>query len=60
VAEWREFEPLRAGVRTTISDILYADLPEPIYSQTDCEAKKLEVYNFVYEHYRDANTLLNA
>lgn len=60
VSEWREFEPLRAGVRTTISDILYADLPEPTYSQTDCEFKKLEVYNFVYEHYRDAKTFVFA
>ncbi len=60
VSEWREFEPLRAGVRTTISNILYADLPEPTYTQTDCEFKKLEVYNFVYEHYRDAKTFVFA
>ena len=60
VSEWREFEPLRAGVRTTISDILYAELPDPTYSQADCEVKKLEVYNFVYEHYREAEVFVAA
>lgn len=55
VMDWREWETTRAGVRKTISDILYDGLPDPAYSENDCETKKLEVYNFVYEHYKDAN-----
>ncbi len=53
VIDWREKEIARAGVRTTISDILYSYLPEPTYTEKDCEIKGNEVYNFVYEHYRD-------
>ncbi len=57
VLDWREKEQTRAGVKTTISDILYNSLPEPTYSEKDCEIKGLETYNFVYEHYIDAKTL---
>jgi len=53
VPGWRNFEPLRAGVKTTISDILYPKLPEAVYTEQDCEIKGLEVYNFVYERYPD-------
>ena len=60
VSHWRDFEPNRAGVKTTISDLLYEKLPEPTYTEQDCEIKKIEVYNFVYEHYRDASNLVNA
>ena len=55
VPEWREWESTRAGVKTTILNILYDALPDPAYSEQDCELKGVEVYNFVYEHYRDAN-----
>src|SRR3989339_1079715 len=58
VSHWRDFEPNRAGVKTTISDLLYEMLPEPTYTEQDCEIKKIEVYNFVYEHYRDARDLV--
>ena len=58
VSHWRDFEPNRAGVKTTISDLLYEKLPEPTYTEQDCEIKKIEVYNFVYEHYRDARDLV--
>jgi type I restriction enzyme, R subunit len=54
VPGWREWEPTRAGVKVTISDVLYAKLPEPTYTEGECEVKGLEVYNFVYEHYKDA------
>jgi type I restriction enzyme R subunit len=54
VPGWRDFEPLRAGVKITISDILFPKLPEPVYTEKDCEYKGLEVYNFVYENYRAA------
>lgn len=60
VPSWRDFEPLRAGVKITISDILFPKLPEPVYTENDCENKGLEVYNFVYENYRDARALVGA
>lgn len=51
VLDWREKEFTRAGVKTAISDILYDSLPEPTYTEKECEYKGLEVYNFIYEHY---------
>jgi type I restriction enzyme R subunit len=54
VLDWREREATRAGVKTTIYDSLYASLPEPKYIEKDCESKGVEVYNFVFEHYLDA------
>lgn len=53
---WRDFEPLRSGVKITISDILFPKLPEPVYTEKDCEYKGLEVYNYVYENFRNVNT----
>ena len=58
VIDWREKEIARAGVKTTISTILYDSLPEPTYSEKDCEYKGVEVYNFVYEHYIDAQSFV--
>jgi type I restriction enzyme R subunit len=55
VPHWRDFEPNRAGVKVAISDLLFAKLPEPTYSEQECEIKGYEVYSFVYEHYRDAS-----
>ena len=57
VLDWREKEQTRAGVKTTISDILYDSLPEPTYTEKDCDIKGLEVYNFIFEHYIDAKNL---
>jgi type I restriction enzyme R subunit len=54
VPGWRDFEPLRAGVKITISDVLFPKLPETTYTEQDCESKCLEVYNFAYERYADA------
>lgn len=53
VPHWRDFETTRAEIKVGISDLLYAKLPDPTYTQKDCELKGLEVYNFVYEHYQD-------
>jgi type I restriction enzyme, R subunit len=53
---WRDFEPLRAGVKNTIRIFLFPKLPEAVYSNQDCESKSLEVYNFVYERYAGART----
>ncbi|MBP7804996.1 MAG: type I restriction endonuclease subunit R [Candidatus Pacebacteria bacterium] len=58
VPGWRDFEPLRAGVKITISDVLFPKLPEKVYTETDCQYKGLEVYNFVYENYRDGSALI--
>lgn len=58
VPHWREFETNRAGVKIAISDLLLDRLPEPTYTQRDCELKGIEVYNFVYEHFRDAESLM--
>ena len=57
VPHWRDFEPNRAGVKITISDLLWEELPQPTYTDSDCDSKTLEVYNFVYERYRDAQSL---
>lgn len=60
VIDWREWESTRAGVKTTILDVLYKELPEPAYAETECASKGLEVYNFVYEHYQDAEHLVGG
>lgn len=60
VLDWREKESTRAGVKTTIYKILYADLPEPTYSEKDCEFKGLEIYNFIYEHYKDSGNFIST
>lgn len=57
VIDWREKEQTRSGVKTTIADLLYDELPEPTYSEKDCELKTLELYNFIYESYRDYKPL---
>ena len=51
VLDWKEKESTRSGVKSTIYNIVYATLPEPTYTEEDCEKKGLEVYNFVYERY---------
>ena len=55
VLDWREKESTRAGVKSTIYNIVYSYLPEPTYTEIDCEQKGLEVYNFVYERYGSSN-----
>lgn len=60
VLDWREKEQTRSGVKTTIVDYLYDKLPEPAYSQDDCDYKSTEVYNFIYEHYLDSNNFVYA
>lgn len=58
VPHWRDFETNRAGVKIAISDLLLDKLPEPTYTEQDCELKGVEIYNFVYEHYQDARSLV--
>lgn len=59
VPGWRDFESLRAGVKITIFDILFPKLPESVYTENDCKYKGLEVYNFVYENYRDSRAFID-
>jgi hypothetical protein len=49
VPHWRDFETNRAEVKIAISDLIFKELPEPTYTEKDCEVKGFEVYNFVYE-----------
>ena len=51
VPHWREFETNRAEVKIAITDLLFNKLPEPTYTEKECELKGFEVYNFVYERY---------
>ena len=60
VPHWRDFETNRAGVKIAISDLLFKKLPEPAYTEKECEIKGFEVYNFVYERYQDAKSLAYA
>ena len=47
---WREFEPTRSGVKTTITDYVYK-LPDPTYTEEECKGLVSPLYNFVYEQY---------
>ena len=60
VPHWRDFETNRAGVKIAISDLLFTKLPEPTYTEKECELKGFEVYNFVYENFHDARALVGA
>ncbi len=57
VPHWRDFETNRAGVKIAISDLLFTKLPEPTYTEKECELKGFEIYNFVYEHFQDVGRL---
>lgn len=47
---WRDFEPTRSGVKTTITDYVYK-LPDPTYTEDECKSLVSPLYNFVYEQY---------
>ena len=57
VPGWREFDPLRSGVKIAISNVIYPRLPERIYSEVECKKLSTEIYQFVYERYPDASAL---
>lgn len=59
VPHWRDFDTTRSGVRSAISDLLFEKLPEPTYTEKECEMKGFEVYNFVYEHYRNVEMFIS-
>jgi type I restriction enzyme R subunit len=58
VPGWREFDPLRSGVKIAISNVIYPKLPERVYSEIECKTLSIEIYQFVYERYPDASALV--
>lgn len=54
VLDWKRKEETRADVKITIQDILYDNLPAPIYSEQDCEDRTQKVYFHIYDNYVDA------
>ncbi len=58
VPGWREFDPLRSGVKIAINNVIYPKLPEKIYSEIECQRLSTEIYQFVYERYPDASALI--
>ncbi len=55
VLDWKRKEETRADVKITIRDMLYDNLPEPAYSEKDCEDRTQKVYFHIYDNYVDAN-----
>lgn len=58
VPGWRDFDPLRSGVKTAIEGVVYPFLPTSKYSEDDCSALSREVFEYVFEKYPDATHLL--
>jgi type I restriction enzyme, R subunit len=54
VLDWKRKEETRDDVKITIRDILYDTLPEPAYSEKDCEDRTQKVYFHIYDNYVDA------
>ncbi|MBU2524539.1 DUF3387 domain-containing protein, partial [Patescibacteria group bacterium] len=54
VLDWKRKEETRADVKITIQDILYDNLPAPIYSEQDCEDRTQKVYFHIYDNYVDS------
>jgi len=55
VLDWKRKEETRADVKITIRDMLFDNLPEPAYSEKDCEDRTQKVYFHIYDNYVDAN-----
>ena len=60
VLDWKRKEETRADVKITIRDMLYDNLPEPAYSEQDCEYRTQKVYFHVYDNYVDAKVNVYA
>ena len=52
--DWKKKEEARADVKVTIRALLYKNLPEPTYSQSDCEDRTQKVYLHIYDSYVDS------
>lgn len=53
VLDWKKKEETRADIKITIRDVLYDELPDPAYTETDCEDRTQKVYFHVYDNYVD-------
>lgn len=51
--DWKKKEETRADVKVTIRALLYDNLPEPTYSESECEDRTQKVYLHVYDSYVD-------
>jgi type I restriction enzyme, R subunit len=51
--DWKKKEETRADVKVTIRSVLYDQLPEPTYTEDDCEDRTQKVYLHVYDSYVD-------
>jgi len=60
VLDWKRKEETRADVKITIRDMLYDNLPEPAYSENDCENRTQKVYFHIYDNYVDAKVNVYA
>ncbi|MFY9493406.1 MAG: type I restriction enzyme endonuclease domain-containing protein, partial [Minisyncoccia bacterium] len=60
VLDWKRKEETRADVKITIRDMLYDNLPEPTYSEKDCEDRSQKVYFHIYDNYVDAKVNVYA
>ena len=60
VLDWKRKEETRADVKITIQDMLYDNLPEPAYTDKDCEDRTQKVYFHIYDNYVDANVNVYA
>ena len=60
VLDWKRKEETRADVKITIRDMLYDNLPEPTYSEKDCEDRTQKVYFHIYDNYVDAKVNVYA
>lgn len=54
VLDWKKKQETQADVKITIQTILYDELPEPTYSQYDCEDRSQKVFVHIFENYVDA------
>ena len=60
VLDWKRKEETRADVKITIRDMLYDNLPEPAYSEHDCEDRTQKVYFHIYDNYVDGKVNVYA
>jgi len=60
VLDWKRKEETRADVKITIRDMLYDNLPEPAYTDKDCEDRTQKVYFHIYDNYVDAKVNVYA
>ena len=60
VLDWKKKQETQADVKITIQKILYDELPEPTYSEEDCEDRTQKVYFHVYDNYVDEKVNIYA